>query len=104
MDDETFCPHFHRAVELVGKRWTGVVLRELLRGTTRFSDLRAAVPGLSDRMLAERLRELQAEGIIDRDVHDETPVRIEYGLTAKGQQLQASIEALSEWAEKWMTR
>lgn len=101
LPDEVFCPHFHHAVEVVGKRWTGVILRALLLGTTRFSDLRAAVPSLSDRMLAARLRELQDEGIVERQVHPETPVRIEYTLTSKGRELQTAIEALSQWAEKW---
>lgn len=101
LPDEIFCPHFHHAVEVVGKRWTGVILRALLLGTTRFSDLRAAVPTLSDRMLAARLRELQDEGIVERHVHPETPVRIEYTLTNKGRELQTAIDALSQWAEKW---
>jgi DNA-binding HxlR family transcriptional regulator len=100
--DETFCPSFHHAVELVGRRWTGVVLRALLRGITRFGDLRAAVPGLSDRMLTERLRELQDEGIVERRVYPETPVRVEYTLTAKGNELQTVVDALVEWAEKWV--
>lgn len=102
LPDEMFCPHFHHAVEVVGKRWTGVILRALLLGTTRFSDLRAAVPSLSDRMLAARLRELQDEGIVERHVYPETPVRIEYTLTSKGRELQTAIEALSQWAEKWV--
>ena len=100
--DETFCPNFHHAVELVGRRWTGVVLRALLLGITRFGDLRTAVPGLSDRMLTERLRELQHEGIVERHVYPETPVRVEYTLTAKGNELQAVVETLTEWAEKWV--
>ena len=100
--DETFCPRFHHAVELVGRRWTGVVLRALLHGITRFGDLRAAVPGLSDRMLTERLRELQDEGIVERHVYPETPVRVEYTLTAKGNELHAVVEALTEWAGKWV--
>ena len=86
----------------LGRRWTGVVLRALLRGITRFGDLRSAVPGLSDRMLTERLRELQDEGIVERHVYPETPVRVEYTLTAKGNELQAVVEALTEWAEKWI--
>ncbi len=100
--DETFCPSFHHAVELVGRRWTGVILRALLHGITRFGGLRAAVPGLSDRMLTERLRELQDEGIVERHVYPETPVRVEYTLTAKGNELQAVVEALAKWAEKWV--
>ncbi len=97
-----FCPHFHHAVELVGRRWTGVILRALLQGATRFSDVAAAVPDLSDRMLAERLKELEAEGIVTRTVVPETPVRVEYGLTAKGRALEAAFSAIAEWAGAWL--
>lgn len=96
-----FCPYYHRAVELIGRRWTGAILRALLHGVRRFSDLAHAVPGLSDRMLAERLRELEAEGIVCRTVYPETPVRIEYTLTEKGRALEAVVRALSEWAGAW---
>jgi DNA-binding HxlR family transcriptional regulator len=96
-----FCPHYHRAVELIGRRWTGAILRAMLSGITRFSDLSQTVPGLSDRMLSERLKELESEGIITRRVLPETPVRIEYELTEKGRALQGVIEALSGWADRW---
>lgn len=100
---DSFCPRFHHAVEMVGRRWTGVVLRALLLGATRFSDLRAAVPGVSDRMLSERLRELQDEGIVDRRVHPETPVRVEYVLTPKGIELDTVVTALTAWSDRWVT-
>lgn len=100
--DEAFCPRYHHAVEVVGKRWTGVILRAMLHGVSRFAELRQVVPGLSDRMLAERLVELQGEGIVERQVYPETPVRIEYTLTAKGHELDAAIGALSAWADKWI--
>jgi DNA-binding HxlR family transcriptional regulator len=74
-----FCPLYHRAVELIGRRWTGAILRALMAGVNRFSDLAATVPGMSDRMLSERLKELEAEGVVVRRVIPETPVRIEYG-------------------------
>lgn len=96
-----FCPKYHRAAELIGRRWTGVILRALLQGATRFSDVAAAVPDLSDRMLAERLKELEAEGVVTRTVLPETPVRVEYGLTAKGRALEAVVEAISHWADAW---
>ena len=97
-----FCPRYHRAVELVGRRWTGAILRALLAGVDRFSDLTHVIPGLSDRMLSERLKELEAEGIIARTVIPETPVRIEYHLTEKGRALSAVIDTLSSWAETWI--
>ena len=96
-----FCPVYHRAVELIGRRWTGAILRALLAGVNRFSDLAATVPGMSDRMLSERLKELEAEGVLVRRVIPETPVRIEYELTAKGRALQGVIEAVSDWAGRW---
>ncbi len=98
---EAFCPVYHRAVELIGRRWTGAILRALLAEVNRFSDLAATVPGMSDRMLSERLKELEAEGVVVRRVIPETPVRIEYELTEKGQALQGVIEAVSVWAGRW---
>lgn len=97
-----FCPLYHHAVELIGRRWTGAILRAMLTGINRFSDLAAAVPGLSDRMLSERLKELEAEGIVRRVVVPETPVRITYELTEKGKDLSQVIEAVSAWAERWL--
>ena len=97
-----FCPRYHIAVELIGRRWTGAILRALMSGVVRFSDLAGTVPGLSDRMLAERLKELEAEGIVLRTVIPETPVRIEYSLTERGRSLDGVIAAVSGWAEKWV--
>ncbi|CAA9545357.1 MAG: Transcriptional regulator, HxlR family [uncultured Thermomicrobiales bacterium] len=97
-----FCPVYHRAVELIGRRWTGAILRVLLSGATRFSDVTAAVPGLSDRLLSERLKELEVEGIVTRTVYPQTPVRIEYALTPKGRALEGVIAAVSKWAEAWV--
>jgi DNA-binding HxlR family transcriptional regulator len=87
-----FCPYFHRAIELIGARWTGAVIRALLADVNHFSELSAAIPGLSDRMLSERLKELEAEGIVVRVVTPSTPVRIEYQLTEKGRALGAVLE------------
>ncbi len=99
---EAFCPLYHRAVELIGGRWTGAILRALLNGVTRFSDLTEAIPGLSDRMLSERLKELEAEGIVERTVIPERPVRIEYRLTEKGRALETVIATISAWAAEWL--
>jgi DNA-binding HxlR family transcriptional regulator len=96
------CPRFHYAVELIGRRWTGAILRALLSGATRYSDITSAVPGLSDRLLSERLRELEAEGIVSRTVIPEMPVRIEYHLTEKGESLDAVLSSISTWAETWI--
>ncbi|MEU6699875.1 helix-turn-helix domain-containing protein [Pseudonocardia sp. NPDC046786] len=99
---EGFCPQYHHAVELIGRRWNGAILRELLLGSTRFGQIREAIPQLTDKMLAGRLRELEAEGVVSRTVHPETPVRIEYGLTDKGRDLEGAVAALSRWADRWV--
>jgi DNA-binding HxlR family transcriptional regulator len=98
----TFCPRYHHAVELVGRRWNGAILRAMMGGAARFGEIAAAIPDLSDRMLSERLKELEAEGILTRSVFPETPVRIEYGLTPKGRALAPVVEALTTWAEEWI--
>jgi len=97
-----FCPYFHHAIELIGRRWTGVVLRTMLRGATRFSDIAAAVPNISDKMLCERLKELETEGVITRTVIPATPVRVEYHLTEKGHALEGVVNALDDWADQWV--
>ncbi len=97
-----FCPYFHHAVELIGRRWSGAIVRALLGGTERFSDLTAVIPGLSDRLLSERLKELEAEGIVLRTVVPETPVRIQYHLTEKGHALATVVDAVSAWAGEWL--
>lgn len=97
-----FCPRYHRAIEIVGRRWTGAIIRALLAGDIRFSHIRATVPGLSDRLLSERLKELEAEGIVERRVLADTPVRIEYHLTPKGEALASVVQAVSAWAEAWL--
>jgi len=99
--DEVYCPLYQHAVELIGGRWTGAIIRALLGGRYRFSDLSQCIPGLSDRMLAERLRELETEGIVSRLVVPEMPVRIEYHLTDKGRALSGVIEAIVAWLEQW---
>lgn len=96
-----FCPVYSRAIEVIGRRWTGAILRALLSGATRFTDITCVVPGLSDRLLSERLKELEAEGIVTRGVTPSHPVRIEYGLTPKGYALNEVIVAVSTWAATW---
>jgi len=100
--DGAFCPYFHRAVELIGRRWTGAIVRALLRGVVHFSELTRAIPDLSDRMLSERLKELEAEGIVVRTVIPAMPVRVEYRLTEKGRTLEPVLDAISQWAGEWL--
>jgi len=97
------CPRFHRAIELIGGRWTGPIVQLLIAGPARFAELRNAIPQISDRMLSERLHALEQEGIVKRSVIPDSPIRVEYALTCKGHELQASLEAVGRWAEKWVT-
>lgn len=100
---EAFCPLFHHAIELIGRRWTGAILRALGCDLVRYNEIAAAIPGLSDRLLSERLKELEAEGIVERTVIPETPVLIEYRLTDSGRDLLPALDAVAAWAEKWGT-
>ena len=96
------CTRFHRASELIGRRWTGAIIFVLLKARCRFATLRDAIPDITDRMLSDRLQELEAEGIVERTVIPETPVRVEYALTRKGRALADAIQAISHWADKWI--
>ena len=96
------CSRFHRAIELIGSRWTGAILRTLLQGRTRYAQIKAAIPEITDRMLSERLRSLEAENLVVRSVVPETPVRVEYELTKKGRELQDALNEIGNWAERWI--
>jgi DNA-binding HxlR family transcriptional regulator len=98
----SLCGRFHRASELIGRRWTGAIIFVLLKSRCRFATLRDAIPEITDRMLSERLQELELEGIVDRTVVPDTPVRVEFSLTKKGRALAAAMDAIAQWAEKWV--
>jgi DNA-binding HxlR family transcriptional regulator len=89
-------------VELIGKRWSGAILFVLMDGPLRFSEVKQLVPDLSDRLLSERMKELEAEGIVERRVIDDMPVRVEYALTDKGRALEPVVRALKRWARSWL--
>lgn len=95
------CPHFHAAIEMIGKRWSGAIIWALSDGPLRFAELKRAVPGLSDRLLSRRLRELETAGMISRTVEDDLPVKVTYELTEKGRSLKPAIQMLREWACDW---
>jgi DNA-binding HxlR family transcriptional regulator len=95
------CPHFHAAIELIGKRWTGAILSALTERPLRFGELARAVPGLSDRLLSRRLRELEDEGLVARQVEAGSPVRVTYSLTEAGMELRPVISELKAWARRW---
>src|ERR687887_782543 len=98
------CPQFHRAVELVGKRWTGAILYVLMHADRplRFSEIAHAVPDLSDRLLSERMKELERCGIVERRVTGTSPVRVEYALTDRGHDLAPALSELKDWADRWL--
>ena len=97
------CPYFHQAIELVGRRWTGAILEILMQGgSLRFSTIAAAVPDLSDRMLSDRLKELESHALVDRTVFPGPPVRVQYALTLKGQDLAPALNELKRWARNWL--
>jgi DNA-binding HxlR family transcriptional regulator len=96
------CSLYHQAVELIGKRWTGAIVSVLLEGPARFSQIRECVPDLSDRLLSERLKELESEGLVDRVVMDGNPPRVQYLLTPKGKALEPAVISLRAWAREWL--
>ena len=95
------CPHFHSAVELIGRRWAGAILYALTNGPLHFAELKDAVPGMSDRLLSCRLKELEKAGLVQREVQPGTRVRVSYELTAKGQSLEPVMGELRDWARRW---
>ena len=102
-ESKAVCPHFHAAIELIGKRWTGAIVSALTERPLRFGELAKAVPGLSDRLLSQRLRELEDEGLVERVVEQGSPVRVTYSLTEKGADLRPAIAELRAWARRWRT-
>ncbi|HEU4867063.1 MAG TPA: helix-turn-helix domain-containing protein [Actinomycetota bacterium] len=96
------CPTYNRAAEIIGSRWAGAVVRAMLAGATRFSEIRDYINGITDRVLSKRLKDLESEGILVRKVFNDTPVRIEYHLTEKGRALARVVDAMTEWADEWL--
>jgi len=96
-----FCASYASLMDLLGRRWMGIVLRVLMTGPHRFSEILSVVPGLSDPLLTQRLRELEAKKLVERRVLPSSPVRVEYELTEAGRDLERAVRVLSEWAEKW---
>jgi DNA-binding HxlR family transcriptional regulator len=98
------CPDFHGAVELIGRRWTGAIVFALDDGPLRFRQLADCVTGVSDRLLSQRLRELEEEGIVERAVQNGAPVHVSYSLTPKGAALRPALAELRSWAKRWHTQ
>jgi DNA-binding HxlR family transcriptional regulator len=96
------CPLYHEAVELVGRRWTGAILRVLMDGPLRFSEIGEAIPELSDRLLSERMKELEARGMVKRTVIPGPPLRVQYQLSTMGSELEPALAELQRWARRWL--
>ncbi len=97
------CPYYHRAVELIGRRWTGAIISVLIqRQPLRFGEIAEAVPELSDRLLSERMKELERHGVVVRTERAGRPARVEYALTEMGRDLEPAVRELERWARHWM--
>lgn len=97
------CPLYHEAVELIGRRWTGAIVEVLMQGgSMRFSEIAHSVPQLSDRLLSERLKYLEARGVVRREVDPGPPVRVHYELTEMGLSLEPVVAELKHWARRWL--
>lgn len=101
MNESGLCPRLAKAMDLIGKRWTGLILYQLLDGPQRFNEIESSLP-VSGRLLSERLKELEKEGLVERKVYTEVPVRVEYSLTDKGQALEGAIRNIESWAAGWL--
>ena len=101
MDFKDMCPRYLAAMSFLGKKWTGLILRSLMEGPRRFTEMSAYVPGLSDRLLSQRLQELEEAGIVERRVYSQRPVLVEYSLTDQGQALREVVVAIQHWADVW---
>lgn len=95
------CPRYDRAISILGKKWNCMIIRSMLSAPRRFSDISNYVEGLSDRLLSQRLQELEESGIVERRVYDRKPVLVEYTLTEKGAAFRHVVEAIQHWADQW---
>ncbi|HTG71808.1 MAG TPA: helix-turn-helix domain-containing protein [Candidatus Udaeobacter sp.] len=101
MDQSNLCPRFQKGMDIISRRWTGLIIYQLLTGPQRFCAVQSALP-ISGRLLSERFKDLENEGIVDRHVYPEIPVRIEYSLTEKGRALEPVIREIQNWSQDWV--
>ncbi|TMB78451.1 MAG: helix-turn-helix transcriptional regulator [Chloroflexi bacterium] len=99
--DETVCP-IARTAEIIGGKWTLLIIRDLASGVKRFNQLERSLHGISPKTLSERLRSLEEEGIIIRQTFAEVPPRVEYSLTTKGRDLSIVIESMRSYGKRWL--
>jgi len=100
-EDDALCPKYCRAVDVLGKRWTCLIVSILLQGPRRFTELEHSIPGIGGRMLTERLKDLETNGIVERQVGPSPSARLEYALTSKGDGLRRVIQEIELWADQW---
>ena len=101
MKESALCPRLAKAMELIGKRWTALIIYQLLDGPQRFNAIESSLP-ISGRLLSERLKELEKEEIVERKMYSEVPIRVEYSLTEKGLFLEGAVRGIEKWAQKWL--
>lgn len=101
MKQSTICPKFEKAISLLSQRWMGLVIYQLLLGTQRFSEIQSAI-GISGKVLSDRLKDLESQGIVKRQVFPETPVIIEYSLTEKGHAMEPVLKEIENWSQLWV--
>ncbi|MGG4490530.1 winged helix-turn-helix transcriptional regulator [Metabacillus idriensis] len=99
--ESNLCPKMEKAFGFLGKRWTGLIIHVMLDGPKRFKDLTDTIPSISQKMLVERLKELESAGIVQRVVIPDTPVKVTYQLTEMGHSLEKVMIEVKEWADRY---
>ncbi|KUP04487.1 MarR family transcriptional regulator [Bacillus coahuilensis m2-6] len=101
MKPSNVCPRFEKAIQIVSQRWTGLIVYQLLTGPQRFNEIQGSI-GISGKVLSDRLKDLEQEGIVERTVIPSTPVMIEYSLTKKGAAMEPVINQIESWSREWI--
>lgn len=102
MNKSLLCPRFEKAMGILSQRWTGLIIYQLLSGPQRFSTIETSI-GITGRVLSDRLKDLENQGLVNREVYAETPVRIEYSLTDKGFSLEPLLREIEKWSQDWIS-
>ncbi|MBX9976326.1 helix-turn-helix domain-containing protein [Cytobacillus firmus] len=101
MEKSLICPRFEKAIGILSQRWTGLIIYQLLNGPQRFCSIESSI-GISGKVLSDRLKDLENEGVVKREVYPETPVRIEYSLTEKGLAIEPLMKEIEKWSQNWL--
>lgn len=100
MNGPTICPKFEKAISLLSQRWTALVIYQLLARPQRFNEIQSSI-GISGKVLSDRLKELEQQGVVKREVIPETPVIIQYSLTEKGHSMEPILRTIEIWSQVW---